>query len=78
MVILEIKPWTMMYGGAFACALLSVGLIYVITVTKNASYEAFIYVLLFLSIGFAAGGYFIERKYKKEHPEEFELDEPDE
>lgn len=67
-----------MYGGAFACALISVGLIYVITVTGNISYESFIYVLLFLSVGFAAGGYLTERKYKQEHPEEFEYEEPDE
>ena len=66
-----------MYGGAFACALISVALIYVITVTRNISYEAFIYVLLFLSVGLAAAGYLTERKYKKEHPEEFEYSEPD-
>ena len=78
LIILELKPWTLMYGGAFACALLSVVLVYIISVTRNISYEAFIYVLLFLGIGFAAGGYLIERKYKQEHPEEFEFNEPDE
>lgn len=67
-----------MYGGAFACALISVGLIYVITVTRDISYEAFIYVLLFLGVGLAAVGYLTERKYKQEHPEEFEFKEPEE
>ena len=73
---MKIKNWTLMYGGAFVCSILCLGLVYLITVTKDVSYEPFIYVLMFLLIGLAAGGYYLESKYKKEHPEEYEVEDP--
>jgi hypothetical protein len=75
---MNIKPWTLMYVGAFVCSLLCIGLVYLITVTGNISYEDLIYVLIFTTFGFATGGYVIESRYKKEHPEEFEYDMPEE
>ena len=78
LVVMKLKPWTMMFGGAFACALLCLVLIYVITVTGNLWYETIIYILVFLGFGFAAGGYLVESRYQQEHPEEFELDIEDE
>lgn len=74
---MKFKPWTLMFGGALACATLSLLLVYIITVTKNVNYEVFIYVLVFLGFGFAAAGYFIESKYKKEHPEKYEFEMPE-
>jgi hypothetical protein len=53
-------------------------MVYYISVTGNVSVEAVIYVLVFLGFGFAAGGYLIESRYKREHPQEFELDYPEE
>ena len=75
---MKLKNWTLLYGGAFVCSLLCLGLVYLITVTGDVSYESFIYVLMFLGVGLAGGGYYLESKYKKEHPEEFEFDRPEE
>ena len=78
MLKMKIKPWTLMFAGAFVCSILCLGLVYLITVTGDVSYEVFIYVLMFLGLGFASGGYLMESKYKKEHPEEFEFEMPEE
>ena len=67
-----------MFAGAFGCSIICLGLVYLITVTRNVSYESFIFVLMFLGVGFAGGGYYLESKDKKEHPEEFEFDRPEE
>ena len=75
---MELKQWTLMYGGALACALLTLVLIYYITVTGNVAYETVIYILVFFGFGFAARGYMLESKYKREHPDEFEIDYPEE
>lgn len=72
------KSWTLMYIGAVACALLSVVMVSVITSTGNVSYEIFIYFLIFFGFAFAAGGYVLESRYKKEHPEEFMPSIPEE
>lgn len=73
---MKIKNWTLLYGGALLSSILCLGLLYLITVTRDVSYEVFIYVLMFLLIGLAAGGYYLESKYKKEHPEEYEFEGP--
>lgn len=78
LLLMEFKPWTLMYVGAFACAVMSLVLIYVITVTGNVSYEVGIYFMVFFGFGFAAGGYLLESKHKRENPEEYILDELEE
>ncbi len=78
MIEMKIRPWTLMFAGAFGCAILCLVMIYFITVTGNVSFEVIIYVLIFLGFGFAAGGYIIESRYKAEHPEEFLPILPDE
>lgn len=65
---MKLKNWTLLYGGAFVCSLLCLGLVYLITVTGDVSCESFIYVLMFLGVGLAGGGYYLEQKYKKEPP----------
>jgi hypothetical protein len=75
---MKLKNWTLLYGGAVVCSLLCLGLVYLITVTGDISYEAIIYVLMVLLLGLAGGGYYLESKYKKEHPEEFDYDSPEE
>ena len=73
---MELKPWTLLFAGAFGCSIICLGLVYLITVTGNVSYESFIFVLMFLGVGLAGGGYYLESKYKKEHPDEYEFEDP--
>lgn len=75
---MKLKQWTLMYGGAFACAILSLVMIYYITVTGDLAYETVIYILVVFGFGFAARGYMLESKYKQDHPDEFEYDYPEE
>ena len=71
------RPWTLMFAGAAACVVLCVGLVYLVTVTGDTSYEFIIYVLVLLGFILMAGGYYLEGKYKKEHPAEFVPELPD-
>lgn len=64
-----------MYAGAFFCSILCLVLVYLITVTGNVSYEVVIFVLMIATLGLAGGGYLTESKYKKDHPDEFEMPE---
>jgi hypothetical protein len=73
-MLMKFKQWTLLYGVAFACALLSLVMVYYITVTGNVAYEAGIYLLVFLGFVFAAVGYILESRYKRENPEEFDYD----
>lgn len=75
-MVANYRPWTLMFIGAGACAILSVGLVYLITVTGTTSYEIIIYVLVLLGFVLVAGGYYLEEKYKRDHPAEF-VPEPD-
>ena len=65
------RPWTIMFAGAAACAVLCFGLVFLVTVTGNTSFEIIIYVLVLLGFILVAGGYYLEEKYKKEHPSKF-------
>ncbi len=65
------RPWTLMFIGAGACLVLCLGLVYLITVTGDTAYEVIIYVLVLLGFALAGGGYYLEEKYKREHPSEF-------
>ena len=76
-MIANYRPWTLMFAGAAACAVLCVGLVYLVTVTGDTSYEFIIYVLVLLGFILMAGGYFIEEKYKNERPAEFVPELPD-
>ena len=78
LLAMKLNNWTLLYGGAFVCSLICLGLVYLISVTGDVSYESFIFVLMFLGVGLAGGGYYLESKYKKEPPEEFEFDAPQE
>ena len=71
------RPWTLMYAGAVACAFLCVGLVFLVTVTEDTSYEIILYALVPLGFILLAGGYYIEEKYKKAHPSEFIPELPD-
>lgn len=75
-MVANYRPWTLMFIGAGACAILSVGLVYLITVTGTTSYEIIIYVLVLLGFVLVVGGYYLEEKYKRDHPAEF-VPEPD-
>ncbi|MES0324308.1 MAG: hypothetical protein ABUK18_00305 [Candidatus Bathyarchaeia archaeon] len=77
-MVANYRPWTLMFAGAAACVVLCVGLVYLVTVTGDTSYEFIIYVLVLLGFMLMAGGYYLEEKYKKEHPAEFvpELHDP--
>ncbi len=75
---MRVKVWAILFAAAFGCAISCLALIYVITVTKNLAYEPILYVLILLSFILAAGGYLLELRYKKEHPDEFQMDLPDE
>ncbi len=44
---------------------------YLVTVTGDTAYEVIIYVLVLLGFALAGGGYYLEEKYKREHPSEF-------
>ena len=70
------RPWTLMFIGAGACAVLCLGLVYLITVTGHTSYEIIIYVLVLLGFVLVAVGYYLEEKNKRDHPAEF-VPEPD-
>ena len=76
-MVANYRPWTLMFAGAAACAVLCVGLVYLVTVTWDTSYEFIIYVLVFLGFILMAGGYYLEEKYKKEHPSELVPELPD-
>lgn len=76
-MVANYRPWTFMFIGAGACAVLCLGLVYIVTVTGNISYEVIIYVLVLLGFTLIAGGYYLEEKYKREHPSEFIPELPD-
>lgn len=63
-----------MFGGAIACALICVLIVYIVTTTGNTAYEFFVYVFVLFGFMLAIGGYLIEERYKKEHPEEYMQD----
>jgi uncharacterized membrane protein len=75
-MVANYRPWTLMFIGAGACAVLCLGLVYLITVTGNTSYEIIIYVLVLLGFVLVAVGYYLEVKYKRDHPADF-VPEPD-
>jgi len=70
-MVANYRPWTLMFISAGACAVLCLGLVYLITVTGNTSYEIIIYVLVLLGFVLVAVGYYLEVKYKRDHPAEF-------
>ncbi len=76
-MVTNYRPWTLMFTGAGACAVLFLGLVYLVTVTGDTSYEIIIYVLVLLGFILVAGGYFLEEKYRKQHPSEFVPEFPD-
>ncbi len=76
-MVANYRPWTLMFAGAAACVVLCVGLVYLVTVTGDTSYEFIIYVLVLLGFMLMAGGYYLEEKYKKEHPAEVVPELPD-
>ncbi len=76
-MVANYRPWTLMFIRAGACAVLCLGLVYIVKVTGNISYEVIIYVLVFLGFLLVAGGYYFEEKYKREHPSEFIPELPD-
>ena len=47
-MVANYRPWTLMFAGAAACVVLCVGLVYLVTVTGDTSYEFIIYVLVLL------------------------------
>lgn len=76
-MVANYRPWTLMFTGAGACAVICLGLVYLVTVTGDTSYEIIIYVLVLLGFILVAGGYFLEEKYRKQHPSEFVPEFPD-
>ena len=76
-MVANYRSWTIMFAGAAACAVLCLGLVFLVTVTGNTSYEAIINVLVLLGVILAVGGYFLEERYRKEHPSEFVPEIPD-
>jgi hypothetical protein len=76
-MVTNYRPWTHMFTGAGACAVICLGLVYLVTVTGDTSYEIIIYVLVLLEFILVAGGYFLEEKYRKEYPSKFVPELPD-
>lgn len=76
-MVANYRPWTLMFAGSATCAVLCVGLIYLVTVTGDTSMEIIIYVLVLLGFILMAGGYYLEEKYKKEHPAQTVSELPD-
>ena len=65
------KPWKIIYAAAILCDLISIALIYNVTVTGDTSTEWVVWFLVILGFGLIAYGWLTESKYKRLHPEEF-------
>lgn len=59
-----------MFIGSCVSALISVLLVWRVTVTGDLSLEPYTWFFIFLCAMLFAGGYFYEDRYRKEHPEE--------
>ncbi|MCW4050929.1 MAG: hypothetical protein NWE89_14465 [Candidatus Bathyarchaeota archaeon] len=75
---MKYKPWILMFIGAGVCALICAFMIWRITVTGDVSLEWLIYIFMTLGFFLFGGGYVYENKYKRDHPDEFRYEWPEE
>ena len=73
---MDLKPWSLMFGGAALCAVACAVLIWVITATGDVSTEWAVWVLVLAGFGLFAGGYLSEAQYRRGHPEDAALGGP--
>jgi len=66
---LELKPWTLMYICAVVSVVACFALLYVITVSGDASIEWTVSMSFGIGIALAAGGYWYETGQKRRHAE---------
>jgi len=66
---LELKPWTLMYAFAVVSVVACFALLYVITVSGDASIEWMVWMSFGIGIALAAGGYWYENDQKRKHAE---------
>jgi FtsH-binding integral membrane protein len=66
---LELKQWTLLYIGAIISAIGCAYVVYHITSTGDPSIEWVFWVFFGITLSLIAGGYYIERDYRKKHGE---------
>ncbi|MGD2201605.1 MAG: hypothetical protein PVJ38_08250 [Candidatus Bathyarchaeota archaeon] len=72
---MELRPWFILYAGATLCVAISVYMIYIITRSGDPSLEWIIWVLFGLTITLVAGGYYLERDFRREQLESWLSDD---
>jgi peptidoglycan/LPS O-acetylase OafA/YrhL len=72
---LKLRPWFILYAGATLCVAACVYLIYIITRSGDTSIEWMIWVLFGLTITLVAGGYYLERDFRRKQLERWLSDD---
>lgn len=70
------KTHTLLYAAAITCDAVSLALIYNATVTGDAGLEWVVWLLVIAGFALIVGGWLTERRYKREHPEEYPPEKP--